>query len=152
MKFKQFWNTVPKPARNVALITIVIAVLAGLAAGFSAGFNTQRVPAPLASFGAGAAGLFMGTLFAIFILCLGYVYADARRRAMPPVLWTLIALLVPNLLGFLFYFALRKPLAAPCVKCGNAVAAEQRFCAWCGCERTSPPSSQTLSQVPGVPS
>ncbi len=77
-------------------------------------------------------GLLAGSLAAIWLLCLGYVYADARRRAMPAVLWTLIALMVPNLLGFLFYFALRRPLASPCPKCGNAIAAEQRFCSWCG--------------------
>jgi hypothetical protein len=79
-------------------------------------------------------GLFMGTFAALWILCLGYVYADARRRAMPAVLWTLLAALVPNLLGFLFYFALRKSTQSPCPRCGRPVEAGQRFCPSCGLE------------------
>ena len=47
---------------------------------------------------------------AAWTLCLGYVYADAKRRGMRPVLWTLIAALFPHLFGFLLYFALRQPM------------------------------------------
>jgi hypothetical protein len=97
-------------------------------------------------------GLLAGSIAGIWALCLGYVYADARSRSMPPILWTLIAALIPNLLGFLLYFALRRPFTIPCPKCGHAIVAEQRFCAWCGCEIASPPSSPTLHQAPGAPS
>jgi hypothetical protein len=90
-------------------------------------------------------GLLVGALAAIWILCLGYVYADARRRAMPPVPWTLIAMLVPNLLGFLFYFALRKPLAAPCAQCGQAVETGQQFCPRCGRDTLASPTGNAGS-------
>ena len=65
-------------------------------------------------------GLLVGAFFAFWLLCLGYVYADARRRAMPAVLWVLLAIFIPNLLGFLLYFALRRPLGSPCPNCGQS--------------------------------
>jgi hypothetical protein len=95
-------------------------------------------------------GLLTGTLAAIWILCLGYVYADARRRAMPAVLWTLLAALVPNLLGFLFYFALRKPTASQCPQCGQMVETGQRFCSWCGYDRFSSAPASRVAQTPSA--
>jgi hypothetical protein len=90
--------------------------------------------------GAGAgAGLLFGILSAIWFLCLGFVFADARGRDMPAVAWTLMAMLVPNLLGFLLYFVLRKPLTVPCPSCGRAMSPEQPFCSWCGSSRSRPP-------------
>jgi hypothetical protein len=77
------------------------------------------------------------------------VYTDARRRAMPAVLWVLIVIFVPNFLGFLLYFALRRPLSFPCPSCGQWIAAEQRFCAWCGSQRTSSPSVTEGFPSPG---
>jgi hypothetical protein len=154
MKRHQFWDVVPQPVRIAACAIVCVAILIGFIAGAVHGrvtglVNTSPALESLAGIGM---GLLAGSFIAIWLLCLGYVYADARRRAMPPVLWTLLALLVPNLLGFLFYFALRRPLISPCPKCGHAVAAEQRFCAWCGHQATSSPSSQTPLQAPGAPS
>jgi hypothetical protein len=91
-------------------------------------------------------GLLAGSLVALWILCLGYVYADARRRAMPAVPWTLIAALVPNLLGFLFYFALRRPIMSPCPQCGQPVHPAQRFCATCGFDRLASAPGNTPPQ------
>ena len=145
MKSSQFWKTVPRAAKTAAFIAISSGVLIGLAAGIIQGPDNNRFGAFAPIIGAGI-GLGPGCLAALFILCLGYVYGDSRRRAMPPVLWTLIALLVPNLLGFLFYFALRKPLAAPCAQCGQAVETGQRFCSRCGRETLAPPTGNATSQ------
>jgi hypothetical protein len=145
-------SVVPKGSRIAACAVVCCAVLIGVVVGITQGhLHNARPPAPGGLIGM-SIGLLAGALAALWILCLGYVYADARRRAMPAVLWTLLVALVPNLLGFLFYFALRRPLASPCPKCGHAIAAEHRFCAWCGCERTSSPSSQTPLQATGAPS
>jgi phospholipase D-like protein len=74
-----------------------------------------------------------GSLFAAaYVLALGYVYGDARRRGMSPTLWVLAAVLVPNLVGFLLYFLLRQPLLEPCGGCGRGMAAGQAFCPACG--------------------
>ena len=154
MKLHQFLNTVPRALRIAACAIVCGAVLIGVVVGITHGQHVQgcRVAGALGGLLGMGMGLLFGSFAAIWLLCLGYVYADARRRAMPAVLWTLIALMVPNLLGFLFYFALRRPLASPCPKCGHAIAAEQRFCAWCGQQATSSPSSQTPLQAPGAPS
>jgi hypothetical protein len=89
--------------------------------------------------------LLAGVVIALWILCLGYVNADARRRAMPPILWTLIAAFIPNLLGFLLYFALRRPIALPCPQCGQATIAAQRFCPWCGYQGSSVQGPSVIS-------
>ncbi len=79
-----------------------------------------------------ALGVGMGAIVAAFILFAGYVYRDASRRGMPPIAWTALALLVPNGLGFVLYFVLRKPIVHPCPKCGHGVASDAAFCPRCG--------------------
>lgn len=74
-------------------------------------------------------------LGAAFIVCLvlllSYVNRDAKRRGMSPALWTLICLFVPNLIGFILYFMLRRPLPTPCPGCGFTVNDSFRFCPRC---------------------
>jgi hypothetical protein len=153
MRAHQFLSTVPKALRIAACAIVCCAVLIGVVLGITLRpVHCPTAPHALNGLTGLGMGLLAGTLAAIWLLCLGYVYADARRRAMPAVLWTLIAIMVPNLLGFLFYFALRRPLLAPCPKCGHAIAPEQRFCAWCGNEMASSASSPTPFQAPGAPS
>ncbi|MGB8477942.1 MAG: hypothetical protein WCE63_03760 [Acidobacteriaceae bacterium] len=141
MKTNSFWSLVPKGVKVAAAIVFLCALIIGsflgACQGHVAGLNTLNgiPPSVLASAIGLGLGLLLGTVIAIWLLCLGYVYADARRRAMPAVLWVLIAIFVPNLLGFLLYFALRRPLGSPCQNCGQLIAAEQRFCSWCGSQR-----------------
>jgi len=77
-------------------------------------------------------GFAVGVFAAAFVLALGYVYGDAARRGMPPALWALTVFLVPNLVGFLLYFLLRKPLLEPCPRCGQGIAPGPAFCPSCG--------------------
>lgn len=77
-------------------------------------------------------GFAVGVFAAAFALALGYVYGDAARRSMSPALWTLAAFGIPNLVGFLLYFLLRKPLLEPCRQCGQGVASGLAFCPSCG--------------------
>ncbi len=87
-------------------------------------------------------GLALGSFAAAFILSVGYVYGDARRRGMPPFLWALVAFMVPNLVGFLLYFLLRKPLSQACFGCGRAIPPGSAFCPHCGLQQdrvASPP-------------
>jgi hypothetical protein len=147
-----FLNTVPRPVRFAAGVIFCLVVLVGVVVGsIHCAHSGCRMPfGPLG-------GLFFGLLLGIFstawLLCLGYVFADARRRSMPPVLWVLVAMLVPNLLGFLLYFAMRRPIGVPCPRCGRPVAADQRFCSWCGYEVASfapPPAPPTMGSSPAV--
>jgi Phospholipase_D-nuclease N-terminal len=136
----RFLNVVPKPVRVWAVSIIAAAVLIGLAVGCYAVANGEGFR-PM--FAYAAAALALGTVIAIWLLCLGFVFADARRRGMRAAGWTLVAMLMPNLLGFLLYFVIRRPLAAPCVSCSREIPVDQPFCSWCGSSRAPLPSGGT---------
>ncbi len=121
-----FLSIVPRPLKTVGAVIFALGVIAGPVAGYFTHSHCVGV-----GFGL-LAGVAMGFFLAAWLVCLGYVYEDARRRVMPPVLWILVAILVPNLLGFLIYFAVRRPIATPCAQCGQPVQANTRFCSWCG--------------------
>jgi hypothetical protein len=75
----------------------------------------------------------LGALFlAATILLTGYIYADAKRRGMNAVLWTVLVLLIPKPIGFIAYFLLRTPMLAPCPKCSAPVGSEFTYCPKCG--------------------
>jgi Phospholipase_D-nuclease N-terminal len=133
MKIRNFLSVVPQAVKRWALVIAGCVVLIGLAVGYhAAASQTANLGAGVRTmFIFGGAGLF-GVVIATWLVCLGFVYGDARQRAMRPVLWVLVAALFPHLLGFLLYFVLRQPIALPCAHCGQTVPLNQRFCAWCG--------------------
>jgi len=77
-----------------------------------------------------------GAFFACFILLVGYVNADTKRRGMNSLLWTLLVIFIPKAIGFVAYFLLRKPLLTSritsCPKCATAIGPDFRFCPKCG--------------------
>jgi hypothetical protein len=77
-------------------------------------------------------GGFLLVTFVVFFLLLGYIYADAKRRGMRPVLWLLLAFFIPNAIGILLYFILREPLLVACPRCGAGTKAAFPFCPACG--------------------
>jgi hypothetical protein len=113
-----------------------------------------------------------------YILLVGYVYGDAKRRGMSKALWTWVAILVPNGLGIILYFILREPLMvycshcgyrskpgfAHCPNCGSAMAHTcpnckkvvqpgWPHCAYCGTSLTparTNPSAPTTGGIPGT--
>ena len=68
----------------------------------------------------------------VYILLVGYVNADARRRGMRYVMWTLLAIFIPNAIGIILYFILRDPLLRYCPSCATSVSAGFAFCPKCG--------------------
>jgi RNA polymerase subunit RPABC4/transcription elongation factor Spt4 len=68
-----------------------------------------------------------------FVMLLGYIGADAKRRGMSPVLWVLVSLLVPYLVGMILYFVVREPLPFECPRCRRLVNAQFNFCPSCQC-------------------
>jgi hypothetical protein len=147
--FLKLRSVVPQWVQMVAVVLLAAGVVAALVLVVSAGvwdgranragnFGGLGVAAVLAMGGAGV--LFV----AGWILALGFVYGDAKRRGMRAGLWTLLVGLIPNLIGFLLYFALRQPLLAPCDSCGGGVGRSQRFCSICGAEQrfsANPPTA-----------
>jgi hypothetical protein len=68
------------------------------------------------------------------VLLTGYVYRDAQRRGMNPMLWVfLVLLMLPAYLatGFVLYFVTREPLPYHCPKCGTMVSARFNYCPGC---------------------
>jgi len=76
-------------------------------------------------------GLACGTALACYAVLIGYINQDAGRRNMSRLLWTLLAIFVPNGLGVVLYFVLRKPRAAHCPQCGAEVDPAFSFCPRC---------------------
>jgi hypothetical protein len=75
----------------------------------------------------------VGVPIACLLLLFGYINRDAKRRGMHSVLWTLLAILVPYLIGVIIYFLLREPRAFNCPQCGVAVGARFNYCPACSC-------------------
>jgi hypothetical protein len=78
-----------------------------------------------------ALGIVGGTVLACYILLIGYVYQDAGRRGMSPIAWTLLAMFIPNALGIVLYFVLRRPRIATCPQCGAPLDPGFGFCPRC---------------------
>lgn len=72
--------------------------------------------------------------FVTWVLLIGYVNRDARRRGMRHVMWTLLAIFIPNAIGIILYFILRTPLMKDCGQCGRPMSGEFAFCPNCGAE------------------
>jgi len=72
-----------------------------------------------------------GTVLACFVLLIGYINADAGRRGMSRLAWTLLAIFIPNALGIVLYFVLRKPRTPLCPQCAAGVEPGFGFCPRC---------------------
>jgi hypothetical protein len=122
MKLEGFLSVVPKGVRIAGKILFFAGIITGLVMGFFERHIDNLPYDPLLTLramGMGLVlGLFMSALLVVFLLCVGYVYGDAKRRDMRAGLWVLVVIFFPHLLGFLLYFVLRKPIGA-CPTCGQ---------------------------------
>ena len=93
-------------------------------------------------------GILAGVGAGCYLLFIGYINRDAKRRAMSPVLWTIVAVIIPNALGIILYFILRQPLRSGCPQCGQAVQTEFNFCPRCSYKLS--PSCPQCQRLVGV--
>jgi hypothetical protein len=68
----------------------------------------------------------------VWVALVGYIYNDAKRRQMRYVMWTLLAIFIPNAIGMILYFILRDTLLKPCPGCGHVEKAMFPYCPHCG--------------------
>jgi hypothetical protein len=73
----------------------------------------------------------MISALASYILLLGYVSRDVRRRHMPAALWMLIVAVMPGGIGAVVYFLLRQPIMIRCPHCTTELTAGVHFCPQC---------------------
>jgi Phospholipase_D-nuclease N-terminal len=146
---RPFLSVVPKAIQVWALVVVCAAVLIALVVALSTSGSGELLRI-LSLYG--AAALVAGSAAAVWLLCVGFVFADARQRAMRPVAWVLVVILFPHLLGFLLYFVMRQPIAATCTHCGMTVPNHQPFCSWCGNSQVPPAATNpplTGDPLPG---
>jgi hypothetical protein len=93
-------------------------------------------------------GMLAGLVGGCYVLFIGYINRDAKRRGMSPTLWTLVAIFIPNCLGILLYFILRHPLQSACPQCGTAIQTGFNFCPRCSYKLS--PSCPQCQRVVGV--
>jgi hypothetical protein len=76
-------------------------------------------------------GYSWGTAFASYVLLVGYVSRDAKRRKMSAGLWMLLVVLMPGGIGAVVYFLLRQPVLSRCPNCTTELAGDFHFCPQC---------------------
>jgi len=128
-KFTNELKVIPNAARVVAAIAYIgYVVLFILLFTFSHDQGMQNMPQA----GKVLATLVPGIVLSMYILLIGYVNGDAKRRGMRYVMWTLLSIFIPNAIGIILYFILRDPLLKPCPRCSQIVKPGFTFCPHCG--------------------
>jgi hypothetical protein len=122
--------------KMIPMWSIVLATIAFIAIQY--GFN--RVPSshhhPGSLFFQLFIGYSTGTALAGYILLVGYISRDVRRRNMSGGLWILIALMMPGGIGAVVYFLLRYPILKRCPSCTTEIPANIPFCTQCQFQMT----------------
>ena len=75
----------------------------------------------------------IAVVLAIPILIGSYVYRDAKKRKMDAVLWTIVAIIVPGLVGLIIYLIVRgNSVDVNCPVCDKEIADSYTLCPHCG--------------------
>ncbi|AFL90177.1 hypothetical protein Terro_3969 [Terriglobus roseus DSM 18391] len=72
-----------------------------------------------------------GAALASYVLLIGYISRDVKRRNMSAGIWMLIVLVMPGGIGAIVYFLLRQPMMTRCPSCRTEVASGFHFCPQC---------------------
>ncbi|MGB8012861.1 MAG: zinc ribbon domain-containing protein [Terriglobales bacterium] len=115
-------------AFSIAALMVLVGIVVGLVAGIK---ETNPADVAVRSVLGMVLGAVVGALVGCYIMLIGYINRDAGRRGMSRLLWTLIAIFVPNGLGIVLYFVLRKPRMAHCPQCDAVVEPGFSFCPHC---------------------
>lgn len=77
--------------------------------------------------------IIIGLFLVVPVLIGVYVYRDATERGMNAVLWTIVAVFVPSLIGLIIYLIFRENYSSlSCASCGETVQNSYLSCPRCG--------------------
>jgi hypothetical protein len=81
--------------------------------------------------------LMLGLAFGFIILAMIFMgvwtYKDASSRGLNAPLWTLVVILIPNLIGLLLYFIVgRNSVSGRCANCNSTIDKSSVYCKECG--------------------
>lgn len=81
--------------------------------------------------------LMLGLVFVFIILAMVFMgiwtYKDASSRGLNATLWTLVVILIPNLIGLLLYFLVgRNSVSGRCKNCNATISKSSSYCNKCG--------------------
>jgi Double zinc ribbon len=127
-RFRDNLRVIPRAARVTAWI--IALAMAGLVEylGMYPPDKSEPLPLGLKIF----MPLVVFSILFVYIQLIGYVHGDAKRRGMRYVMWTLLAIFIPDGIGMILYFILREPVPVTCPSCGSSVLAKYTFCPNCG--------------------
>jgi Double zinc ribbon/Phospholipase_D-nuclease N-terminal len=131
-RFDQECALVPAGARWTAALVCLAVTCLSATIFLLPGLAERNTTASLVMLPVFLASLVGVALVGAYVLLVGYVYGDARRRGMNRVLWTLLAIFIPNAIGIILYFILREPIPVPCPACGTLARKGHAYCAGCG--------------------
>jgi len=124
-------KVIPRPAWITVGLLLLLWLVAGMPVALHfMGLKPEPSQPPLWLLGGGLT--FAVVMLLAVVLLVVYVNFDARRRLMNRTLWTLLVIFVPNAIGFILYFLLRRPLPQFCPQCAGLVHADFVVCPACG--------------------
>jgi len=126
-RFREELRIIPRAVWIVGVV-LGVAAIAGMATilAMSRDPEIRRLPVSV------LLPLFGAVVVFVYVLTIGYVYSDAKRRQMHYVMWTLLAVCIPHGIGIILYFILRDPLPKICPGCAKHLKAGFVFCPFCG--------------------
>jgi hypothetical protein len=139
-RFSEEFRIVPRWLKVLCVVLYLIAVAIAILVTTYMPENrvdTLRGEPALAALAAVGIVTGVGLFISAFLLMLGYVNRDAKRRGMNSLLWTLLVLVLsPGYvgIGFIIYFLIREPLPYPCPRCSQPVGPRFNFCPNCKCD------------------
>jgi len=139
-RFSEEFRIVPRWLKVLCVVLYLIAVAIAILVTTYMPENrvdTLRGEPTLAALAAVGIVTGVGLFLSAFLLMLGYVNRDAKRRGMNSLLWTLLVLVLsPGYvgIGFIIYFLIREPLPYPCPRCSQPVGPRFNFCPNCKCD------------------
>ena len=136
--FKDELRIVPRGLLTLVIVLYLVALAVGEAVNYAGYRGIIPDGEPFPQFGVAGSGLAVAGLitagavaFGVLLLFYGYIYADAKRRGMSPVLWLVVTIFIPYLVGVVIYFIVREPLPFNCPQCGAPVTVQFNFCPRC---------------------